>query len=46
MILGQFCPFLPKIDQNFSGPGSYKFQKNDENQRKIIYSHNNRVNAS
>ena len=45
MILGQFCPFLPKIDQNFMGPDSYKSQKNDEN-KKMDYSHNNRVNAS
>ena len=45
MILGQFCPFLPKIDQNFTGPDSYKSQKKDEN-TKIVYSHNNGVNAS
>ena len=40
-ILGQFCPFLPKIDQNFMGPDSFKSHKNDENKQKIVYSHNN-----
>ena len=35
-ILGQFSPFLPKIDQTFTGPGSYKLQKNDENQKKLF----------
>ena len=34
MILGQFRPFLPKIDQTFTDPGSYKLRKNDEIQKK------------